>query len=189
MDLLGWRLEALNQIRVDHKVYIDWQESTRCLKISSRSEEHHELYVLKAIKAIRKSIEHAKAATISATPVYTAIAPTPNAMRDIICPMTAEPKRVTDLKLTGLPWSPTQKAAWKQERMLLLEASDKKFQDTLTKSLLKLAPNKHWMRLRVHFGHIVFISVHKDLRDGKQSFQDFSRMITNPRITGQLERQ
>lgn len=126
MDLLGFRLNKLDNIRIDHQVYIDWQDSMRSLKISSKAEANSDFYVIKAIHAVRTAIEHAKAERILATPLYLALPPSVDAMRNIVRPSLVEPGRVTKLELAGQLLSTEEKAEWKQERIVILKQFDKK---------------------------------------------------------------
>ena len=95
---------------------------------------------------------------------------------------------MTGLELTGeLPVEALEE--WKAGRHELVKASKAKFEDQLRKGLLALAPYKGWMRLRVHFGHVEFSLVHKNLKKGEYSFKDFKNMLKNPRTAGRFERQ
>lgn len=85
--------------------------------------------------------------------------------------------------------SDEEKEAWQTERIELTKSYKAEIEKLLTNNMLRLASNKNWMRMRVHLGHIVFTFQHNDFKTGKQSFQTFNRMLSNPRVAGALERE
>jgi hypothetical protein len=181
-------MKKLDHIRIDYKVYIDWQDAIGCIKVSSQAEENAEYYVLRAIEAIRVEIDHAKAEKILATPVYLAVPPGVDVMRAVVRPKTIEPSRLTNLEMAGKPLSADEKRRWKQERLELISCLDKKFEKTMLHQMIRLASNKNWMRLRIHFGHVSFTLAQESFKAGEQSFAQFSKMLSNSRTTADINR-
>ena len=181
-------MTKLDHIRINYKVYIDWQADTGCIKVSSIAEAGAEHYVIKAIEAVCVAVDHAKAEKILATPLYLAVPPSVDAIRALVRPTIIESGRIAGLELAGKPFCTEQKRSWEQERLKLLDILHKKFEKTMSKHMLRLALNKNWMRLRVHFGHVSFSLAQDNFKAGEQSFEQFSKMIANSRTTADLER-
>ena len=188
MDLLGFKLQDLNLIRIEHKVWIEWQEQTRCLKISSGSAKLGEQNISAAIKGIRLAVKNAKARAISASPLYIVIPPTTNAMRTMVCPKIVGGNRASFTELAGKRLTAAEKSRWENQRLAVVLSNEKKFKEHLLKSLSDLAQFKGWMRMRVHYGHVVFSQFRQDFADGKFTFEKFVHMMGLSRTTANLDR-
>lgn len=191
MDLFGMKLEKLNPVRLDYKVWIEWLPLARALQISSRSYKNGYRRVTDAVKCIQNIAQDTKASSILATPIYIATPPTTDGIKTIVRPRTirSSPKQATDLELFGDGYSEEQTKAWSETRSTMLVRNRKKLEQQLIKGLLSLAPYRGWMRLRVHFGRVAFTEYRKDFAESKLSFEKFSSMLGLARTTAHLERQ
>jgi hypothetical protein len=188
MNLLGFKLQDLNPTRMEHKVWIEWQEQSRCLKIRSDSIKHGEQNISAAIKGIRLAVKNAKARAISASPLYIVIPPTTNAMRHMVCPKTVDGNRASFTGLAGKKLTAAEKKRWETQRLAMALTNEKKFEEHLLKSLSDLAQFKGRMRMRVHYGHVVFSQFRQDFADGKFTFEKFIHMMGLSRTTAHLDR-
>jgi hypothetical protein len=174
--LLGWKLEKLDKIRIAHKVFIEWHEKTQCLKVYSRSRAHPDQYIEAAIQSIRRAISAAKAQAISALPMYIISIPTASAMRSVVRAriLEHEPKKASEFELAGAGFSEQQKVAWKTNRPSRVQANLINFEKHLSTSMKALEDRTDWMRMRVHFGHVVLTQFPKSFGESGQSFETFT---------------
>jgi len=188
------KLEDLNTVRVAHKVYIDWDEETKCLRIYSRCGSQAEDNIVEAVKGIRQAILNAKARAISASPVYIVMPPTTSAWRSEVQPvfpseLSIPPlPTVTILRLSGQRLSEKAALVWESGRNNILQSNIGIFREHLIKSLLDLSPFRGWMRMRLHFGHLALKQYRKELLDPNFSFAQYSQMMKSPRTRGQFNR-
>jgi hypothetical protein len=169
--LLGWKLEKLDKIRIAHKVFIEWHEKTQCLKIYSRSIANIEA----AIQGIRRAISAAKAQAISALPMYIISIPTASAMRAVVRVRVLEhdPRQASEFELAGARFSEQQKAVWKANRPSRVQANLINFEKHFSTSMKALEARTDWMRMRVHFGHVVLTQFPKSFGESGQPFETF----------------
>lgn len=193
MDLFGLKLEDLNTIRTEHKVYIDWDDDTKCLRISSHSAFGDN--IPHAIQAIRLEMQNAKARAISALPVYIVLPPPGTTMKARIVPIFSASEDhqirgiITGFDLVAPGLTEAELNQWKlQERPWILRNNHQRIQDQLIKTALDLSVYRGWMRMRVHFGHLHLKQYRKDFAKSGYSFKDFAKMMKEPRITGTFER-
>ena len=198
MDVLGHNLEELNTLRSAHKVYIHWDQATRCLVIDSKATAHSESTIAAVIKGIRQAVQHKRAEDIMATPIYIVAPPTAIAMRVVVRPKSIEllgrqeggvpVKTVTGFELFGRRFTQEEILAWKSERVIMNQSNQDTLREALVKSMACLAPLKGWMRMRVHFGHLTLSSYKDDFAASKFGLEKFAEMMSNPRIIGQFDR-
>jgi hypothetical protein len=186
--LLGWKLEDLDSVRTEHKVFIEWNEKSQCLKICSRSVAHSHQYIAAAIQAIRLAISNAKAQATSALPMYIISVPTASAMRSVVRAriLEYEPKQASEFELAGAWFSEKQKTAWNACRPSRVTANLIKFEKHILESMRPLKRLRGWMRMRVHFGHVVLTQFPKSFGESGQPFETFisSKMMAHPRTVG-----
>jgi hypothetical protein len=180
--LLGWKLEKLDKIRTVHKVYIEWHENAQCLKIFSRSSSIANVDA--AQQGIRRAIDSAKAQAISALPMYIISIPTASAMRSVVRAriLEHEPRKASEFELAGARFSEQQKAVWKANRPSRAQANLINFEKHLSTSMKALEARTDWMRMRVHFGHIVLTQVPKTFGEPGQPFETFIKMMAYSRV-------
>jgi hypothetical protein len=180
--LLGWKLEKLDKIRTVHKVYIEWHEKAQSLKIWSRSTANIDIDA--AQQGIRRAISAAKAQAISALPMYIISIPTASAMRSVVRAriLEHEPKKASEFELAGAGFSEQQKVAWKTNRPSRVQANLINFEKHLSTSMKALEDRTDWMRMRVHFGHVVLTQVQKTFGESGQPFETFISMMAHPRV-------
>lgn len=179
MDLFGLRLEDLNPIRLGHNVYIDWEESMRCLVVKSGKYTHAEANVMQALGEVRHSYKSAKARKLSGEPLYIATPPTASGMRSFLKPNKYR-EGLTMIGLVGDKMPTKMKEEWKSYRESAKRENYTIFHYHLSKTVLALAPHKGWMRMRVHFGHCDMQFFPTDFLKGG-SFQRFEGILKMPR--------
>ncbi|KAH8808406.1 hypothetical protein F5884DRAFT_857939 [Xylogone sp. PMI_703] len=192
-ELLGLKLEDLNNVRTELKVYIDWDDDTKCLRIRSNSASGNT--ILDAIQAINLEVQNAKTRAISALPVYIVVPPTEKAIRGIVSPVFSsqddtQPRgTVVAFRLSGPELTEQELNTWRiSERPALLRINRQRIQEQLIKTALGLSVYRGWMRMRVHFGHLHLKQYRKDFTQSTYSFKDFVKMMKEPRTTGTFER-
>jgi hypothetical protein len=198
MDVLGHNLVELNTLRTAHKVYIHWDQTSRCLIIDSKATAHSESNIVAVIKGIRQAVQHKRAEEIMATPLYIVAPPTATAMRVVVRPKSIELlerngsdapiKKVTGFELFGRKLSQEERSAWKSKRVTMIQSNYDTFREALVKNITCLTPLKGWMRMRLHFGHLTLSSYKDDFATSKFSLEKFVEMMGNPRIIGQFDR-
>jgi hypothetical protein len=170
------------------------------LKISSDS-SHPERHIAEAIKGIRSAMGDAKARTILATPKYLVVPPTASAMRAFIGPkkVITRTEIVNNLtktrnimcigtRLVGNKLSGKEKKKWREGYALSRSNYVGDFKGHLSSSFMELAPFKGWMRMRVHFGHLVFKRFPSEYAASQKSLDQFDKMLGFPHIRGKIER-
>jgi len=195
--MLGWKLEVLNPVRINHKVYIDWIDNSDgfpCLKISSRSINYEE-HIAAAFKGIRKAIQHARAQAISASPMFVVNPPTASAMRAIVSPASrisgqdGKSTYIEGLILSGHVLTEGQKSKWNARRKTLKRENHKALEKHLVEGLTELSALKGWMRMRVHFGRLVLRRYRQaELLNSKCTFDFLCEMLRSPRVQGSIDR-
>lgn len=111
-------------------------------------------------------------------------------MRDKLRPklLDTENNKAGYIELTGAKFSDERQLEWEIARPARLETNYVKFQERLRGGLMPLEPLKGWMRMRVHYGHVILGQWMKAFAEGRQSFDDFCLMMSKPRITGNFDR-
>jgi hypothetical protein len=176
-------LEKLDKIRMVHKVYIEWHEKTQCLKIWSRSIANIDIDA--AQQGILRAISAAKAEAISALPMYIISIPTASAMRSVVRARILEyaPRKASEFELAGARFSEQQKAVWKANRPSRVQANLINFEKYLSTTMKALEARTDWMRMRVHFGHVVLTQFPKTFGESGQPFDTFisNKMMAHSR--------
>ncbi|RFU35360.1 hypothetical protein B7463_g1011, partial [Scytalidium lignicola] len=192
-ELLGLKLEDLNNVRTEQKVYIDWDDDTGCLRIRSHSAFGDSIQ--DAIQAINLEVRNAKTRAISALPVYIIVPPTESAIRTIISPIFSSQEdhqirgTIVGFNLCGAELTQQNLIKWRMNvRPGILRANRQRVQQHLIKTALGLSVYRGWMRMRVHFGHLNLKQYRKDFTESTYSFKDFAKMMKEPRTTGTFER-
>ncbi|KAE9377173.1 hypothetical protein N431DRAFT_555423 [Stipitochalara longipes BDJ] len=192
VDVLGIDLAPLRHVRMNEKVYINLVEGARSpelLKISSES-IHSEAHIAVTIRAIRSVIAHAKARAVLATPKYFVVPLTASAMRSFIGPkeVITETVVVGDVEKTknvrcigtqmlGQQLSEQEQLKWEENAASRNKDYVEDFKNRLSSSLMELAPLKIEMRMRIHFGHIVFRRFPPEYSASKHSIDDFVGLL------------
>jgi hypothetical protein len=185
------------------KVYIkvvEGAESPELLKISSES-THSDEHISVAIRAIRSVIADAKARAVLATPKYFVVPLTASAMRPLIGPKTVIKKTliVDDVEkeknwlcigtqMLGAPLSEQEQKKWEENAGSRNEEYVEDFKNRLSSSLMELAPLKMEMRMRIHFGYIVFKRFPPEYAANKYSFDDFVELVGNPQARLEIDK-
>jgi hypothetical protein len=188
---------------MSQKVYIQCLQEddlAEILKISSES-AHSDTHIAETIRGIRLVVADARARAVLATPKYFVIPPAASAMREFIGPkqVITETAVVDDVETTknvmcigtllvgqDLPEIEQQK----QSKTGANRNSDhiRDFKDRLSSSLMELAPLKTEMRMRVHFGHIVFRKFPPQYTAFQQSITEFTAMLGHPNLRVEIDR-
>ncbi|KAI9051232.1 hypothetical protein LZ554_005333 [Drepanopeziza brunnea f. sp. 'monogermtubi'] len=187
-SLLGWRMETLNPLRVDYRVFIESNAEGYCINISSR-EPGQDLKPV--IDGIRLAVQHAHAKRIMATNVYFVVPPNGSAMKTIVRPRESRPapdKFAKFLELAGEDLSPTEKKEWDEDRGRKVLEYRKGFQDHLLQNLKLIEPLKGWMRMRIMFGHVELTAYYKGFAASAVSYEKFLKMVGEPRQTGTFDK-
>lgn len=187
---------------MSQKVYIQCLQAdglTELLKISSES-THSEFHIAEAIKGIRSVIADAKAKAVLATPKYFVVLPTASAMRAFIGPKKVVtrtdiidgveiPKNIRCIgtQLLGQKFSENEQRMWIQNTVNQ-DNFVRDFHSRLSSSLMELAPLKIEMRMRVHFGHVVFRKFPPQFAASQQSIDEFTRMLGHPLLRVEIEK-
>jgi hypothetical protein len=107
--------------------------------------------------------------------MYIISVPTASAMRSVVRAriLEYEPKQASEFELAGAWFSEKQKTAWNACRP-----------SRVTANLIKRL--RGWMRMRVHFGHVVLTQFPKSFGESGQPFETFisSKMMAHPRTVG-----
>ncbi|KAH8775846.1 hypothetical protein BGZ57DRAFT_365462 [Hyaloscypha finlandica] len=203
VDVLGTDLAPLCHLRMSQKVYIQCLQEdglAEILKISSES-AHSDTHIAEAIRGIRLVVADARARAILATPKYFVIPPAASAMQEFIGPkqVITETAVVDDVETTknvmcigtllvgqDLPEMEQQK----RSKTGASRNSDhiRDFKDRLSSSLMELAPLKTEMRMRVHFGHVVFRKFPPQYTACQQSITEFTAMLGHPNLSVEIDR-
>jgi len=174
------------------KVYINIVEGTGTsdlLKINSES-THPEEHIAVSIKAIRSVIAHAKARAVLATPKFFVVPLTASAMRSVIAPKTVVKETVVEgdvektknvlcvgTQMLGKPLSEEERQKWEKSTGDRNSAYVEDFKNRLSNSLMELAPLKMEMKMRIHFGHIVFQRFPPEYSASKYSVNEFTELL------------
>ncbi|KAI1008014.1 hypothetical protein K3495_g227 [Podosphaera aphanis] len=188
--LLGPRLEDLNPVRLENRVWIEWDETSKCINISTRSTRAVVGTLEDAVKGIRDVIEHAKAARITASPLHIVHPPNSVVMRKLIKPKVVEknPLKAAKIELEGEELSRKEKLEWEASRNGKLSFNSQLLRNHLSGKLLIYAPVKNWMRLRVHFGNININQYTNEFATTGSSWSSFVVMVKNPRFSAFIDR-
>lgn len=188
---------------MSQKVYIQCLQEdglAEILKISSES-AHSDTHIAEAIRGIRLVVADARARAVLATPKYFVIPPAASATREFIGPkqVITEAAVVDDVETTknvmcigtllvgqDLPEIEQQK----RSKTGASRNSDhiRDFKDRLSSSLMELAPLKTEMRMRVHFGHVVFRKFPPQYTAFQQSITEFTAMLGHPHLRVEIDR-
>ncbi|RDW72020.1 hypothetical protein BP5796_08054 [Coleophoma crateriformis] len=199
-DRLGLKLEALNTVRTKFKVYIDWVDSTRCIRVRSQEKSSTGESIHSAINAIRQEHEHKKSQQKISAPVHILVPPTIKNWRSHVEPVLAtttsdeNPDRkksnIIALELSGnpLPFGGMTKEKYDLVRFKKLEDNMARFEANLIEKIMAQSPYKGWMRLRVNFGHIKITQYEKGFTGGNYSLDRFENMIKQPRFTAEFDK-
>ncbi|RKF60113.1 hypothetical protein OnM2_054015 [Erysiphe neolycopersici] len=188
--LLGPRLEDLNKIRLENQVWIELEEEKNCINIYSYSVVNANTILTTSIKGIRDAVEHAKAARVTANPLHLVHPPNSMAMRRLIkaCFVKKDPPKATNLVLVGEKLSDLEILEWESTRESKLLLNNQSLQKHLAKNLLKYAPIKHWMRMRIHFGKISMSKFTNEFGENGSSWLAFLDMVAAPRFSAIIDR-
>ncbi len=146
------------------------------------------------------AIENAKARAVLATPKYFVVPPTASAMRAVVAPkkVTTKTEMVDGMEktknitcigtqLVGKKFSRKEKEKWRKRRVLDHDNYVAEFKCRLSSSLIQLAALKGWMRMRVHFGHLVLRKFPSEYAASQNPFEQFIQMIGNSHLRGEIE--
>ncbi|RDW66187.1 hypothetical protein BP6252_09822 [Coleophoma cylindrospora] len=199
-DRLGLKLEALNPVRTKFKVYIDWVDSTRCIRVRSQEKSSTGESMHSAINAIRQEHEHKKSQQKISAPVHILVPPTIKNWRSHVKPVLAtttsddtpdrKKSNIIALELSGspLPFGEMTKEKYDLVRFKKLEDNMARFEANLIEKIMAQSPYKGWMRLRVNFGHVKITQYEKGFAGGNYSLDKFENMIKQPRFTAEFDR-
>lgn len=190
MTLLGPRLEDLNLIRLDNRVWIEWDEDCKCINISSLAVSKADVVLANTIKGIRDVVEHAKAARVTASPLHLVHPPISIAIGTLIKPSILEkdPLKASKLILVQENFIHEEDSEWGSIRDKKIRSNIKLLQDHLVKNLLTYSPLKHWMRMRIHFGNIVMSKFTSEFAGNGTTLSAFGDMVTAPRFSAVIDR-
>lgn len=208
-ELLGWRLQKLDPVRLQYQVHIEELPANQGLKISCPTvHKQPECTVAEAVIGIRAAVQDAKAKVIAAEPIYIVIPPAPDAMRSIVrattiidtqvprlfpvpnLPPTKKVSRVLGLELAGDLISEEDRMSWEtSEQPEMIQFNLARFEDHLAENLMKIARDKGLMRMRVHFGRVILARFMKRFREDRQSFQEFAIMMNKTRMETEFDKE
>jgi hypothetical protein len=172
--LFGIKLEKLDVLRRSYKVNIQWDQRRFLFKINSENLTA-DSDIIAAIRGIRRLIRDADAKEVFAQPVYIVVPPT-------TLKQTVRPRFIGNnlsIELAGEQVSEREQALWKDRKDALLVENFRKFRDLLAKNLVFLQHLRGWMRMRVHFGDVLYERVHEKFLVSKShySLEDFTKMV------------
>lgn len=179
MDLFGLKLEDLNPVKLQHRVFIEWEANTKCLVVKDGKSSKVESNMLNALEEVRQYYKSAKARSRSGDPFYILTPPTASGMRSVFRPVEYRPGLMMVL-MVGQQLTRKEKERWKVLRKEIIDDNYTRFCSHLTRHMLDLAPHRGWMRLRVHFGHYNLPKYPKDFREGG-TFQRLQEIVNLPR--------
>lgn len=199
-DRLGLKLEALNPIRIRFKVYIDWDDGVKCVRVRSQATLNAEESIHLAISAIRQEHEHHKSQQRISAPVHFLVPPTIENWRSQVKPILAttasegspvkKQTNITTLQLSGypLPFEAMTKEKYDLARLKKLENNMAHLEANLIEKITAQSPYKGWMRMRINFGHVKITQYEKGFIDGNYSLERFENMIKQPRFTAEFDK-
>ncbi|KAG4025584.1 hypothetical protein MFRU_054g00130 [Monilinia fructicola] len=191
-DLLRPQLKDLDHLKTSWRVYIDWNESHNWLRIRAPSPAG-QTEIIEVIKGIREAVECAHARAIMAATVYVVVPPRYSINSTLLValsdsfPRSDGEKHVYNIRFSKYS-SDDELRNQNISCSSKMEASFKEFRANLSKSLNELKHLKDWMRMRIHFGELHLTHWRTDLTDGKQSFEDFTKMMKRARTRGIFEK-
>lgn len=169
------------------------------MKISTDS-QNSDIHIAKAIKNIRGAIGNARA---KATLVkkYFIDPPTASSMRAFIGPKTITTKtemvdgvekttntHFNGTQLVGNKLSEKEANDWRKQHTQNRDDYVRDFEGLLTRSLMELKDLKEWMRMRVHFGHLVLTNFPSKYVAYQMSLNEFTKMMGHSRTRGAIDR-
>lgn len=175
---------------MNNHVWIEWDEDHNCINISSISIKSADKTIVNAINGIRGLIDHARAVKVTATPLHIVYPPSPVVMRTLIKPKIVEkdPLRAAELELQGNYLSSRKKVAWKKNHAKEINKNVEIIREHLVRNILIYAPVKNWMRLRVHFGHVMITNYTNEFAMTGLSWESFLKMVAAPRFSANIDR-
>ena len=136
-----------------------------------------------------------------ATPKYFVVPPTASAMREFIGPkqIITETAVVDDVETTknmmcigtqlvGQNISEKEQQQWRETQAGRNSDHIRDFKDRLSSSLMELEPLKTEMRMRVHFGHVVFRKFPPQFTAFQQSVTEFTTMLEHPHLRVEIDK-
>ena len=177
--MFGHTLEDLNNIKIEHRVFIEWDDQTKCLVAKAGKSRHAESNILNALEEIRQHYKSATARARSGEPFYILTPPTASGMRSVLRPVEYRQGLVI-VEMVGQKLPQNERERWNLLRKDIIEDNHKMFQHHLSSHISALAPHRGWMRLRVHFGHYNLPNYPKDFKKGG-TFQRLQEIVKLPR--------
>lgn len=185
-DLFRVQLKDLDHLKISWQVFIDWNASRNWLRIRA-SPPSRETAITEVIKGIRQAVQSAHARAIMAAPIYIVVPPRHSTDSTLLVALINGQKHVCSLKFSKLS-SDEEVKKQSPSRSLKMKATVEKFRTDLRNSLSELSHLKDWMQMRVHFGELQLTHWQTDLTDGKQSFDNFMKMMKRTRTRGVFEK-
>lgn len=186
--LLGWRLEVLDPLRFEHRVFIEAIASDQCIKISGRIPGQD---MVPIVDGIRLAVKHARTQKMRANNVYFVIPPHASAIKTIVRPRESRPapnKFAKFLELAGADLTAEEKVAWDQARPGEVLKLRERFQKTLFESLSAIEALKVWMSMRIYFGYVELTAYYKGFAASAVTYERFAKMVCEPRQTGSFDK-
>ncbi|KAG9239466.1 hypothetical protein BJ875DRAFT_479369 [Amylocarpus encephaloides] len=185
---LGARLEDLDHIRHEMKVWIEWEPRRRTIVVSAllrkagerADRAMTEQTVINTINAIRQEFQDAKARQIAVTPMYLLVPPSVTVMRKSVVPIRYQ-DGLTMFEFDGERLPNEELEDYKLHRNALANGNIEKISKHIMKHLLALAPIKTWLRMRVYFGHLNLGEYPSSFRRGECGLSQFQGLLDNPR--------
>ncbi|QSZ30146.1 hypothetical protein DSL72_004666 [Monilinia vaccinii-corymbosi] len=191
-DLFGPQLKDLDHLKTSCRVYIDWKGSCNLLRIRAPLPSG-QVEIIEAMKGIRQAIGSARARATMAATVYVVVPPQHSIDSTLLValsdqfPRSDGQKHVHSIKFSKKS-SEEELKKQNASRSSKTHSSVEKFRTDLSKSLNELKHLKDRMQMRIHFGELHLTHWRTDLTDGKQSFEDFTKMMKRARTRGVFEK-
>ena len=92
-------------------------------------------------------------------------------------------------QLVGNKLSEKEANDWRKQHTQNRDDYVRDFEGLLTRSLMELKDLKEWMRMRVHFGHLVLTNFPTKYAASQMSLNEFTKMMGHPRTRGEIDRE
>lgn len=145
--MFGLKLEDLDPIKLEHRVFIKWDANTKCVEVKTGRGPNAELNLPRALDEIRQYYKSAKARAQSAEPFYILTPPTAIGIRSVIRPVLYR-QGLMMVEMSGPSLSRKEKDEWNVFRKKMVEENHTLLEYHLSTHILALAAHRGWMRMR-----------------------------------------
>jgi hypothetical protein len=180
----------LDDVRVSCRVFIDYDESNKCIRLHANDDTSIE----KGLAGLKMKIKHAEADAAAMMPLYIVDPPAyltkESTVRPAFRPSDRNRRPVVDRVVLCRPITSSSSAAaeWEQERTRLRSAN----QETLTKHLKQAFTHFQrlvsGMQMCVNFGQFQLQVYRKDFAESAYTYEKFASMMAESRTKANFDK-